>query len=100
MDTNARIRELMDKHGWTEYRLAKESGLSQSTITNIFKRNTVPSITTLESICQGFGITLSQFFAKENMVELTEEQKEFFNAWALLTKEQKELLFNLMKNMK
>ena len=34
-----RIRQLMAERGWTIYRLAQESGLSQTTISNIFKRN-------------------------------------------------------------
>ena len=34
-----RIRQLMDERGWTIYRLAQESKLSQTTISNIFKRN-------------------------------------------------------------
>ena len=75
MDVLERLRVLLDERGWTEYRLAKECGLSESTIANIFRRNSVPSITTLESICNGFGITLSQFFADDNMVELTPQAK-------------------------
>ena len=100
MDANGRIRRLMDERKWTEYRLAKESGLSQSTIANLFKRNTVPSISTLESICSGFGITLAQFFCEGNMVELSDEQKELFEGWVSLTSEQKRVLLELIKNMK
>ena len=73
MNTNERILQLLRERNWTEYRLAKESGLSQSTISNLFKRNTTPSIPTLEAICNGFGITLSQFFSDGNIVELSEE---------------------------
>ena len=68
MDTNDRLRRLLDERGWTEYRLAKQCGLSLSTIANIYRRNTVPSVATLEVICKGFGITLSQFFAEGEMV--------------------------------
>jgi len=100
MDTNKRIEQLMSDRRWTEYRLAKESGLSQSTIANLFKRNTVPSISTLESICNGFGITLAQFFCEGNMVELTEEQQDLFNRWISLSAEQKRVLLELIKNMK
>jgi len=100
MDTNARIRQLMNERQWSEYRLAKQSGLSQSTVANLFKRNTVPSVTTLESICKGLGITLAQFFQEGNMVELSDEQQELFNRWMTLTLEQKSLLFKLIKNMK
>ena len=100
MDTNERIRQLMNERHWSEYRLAKESGLSQSTIANLFKRNTVPSVSTLESICRGFGITLSQFFCEGNMIELSDEQRDLFGKWVTLTHEQKQLLFELIKNMK
>ena len=98
--TNYRIKKLMYERNWTEYRLSKESQLSQSTIANLFKRNTVPSVTTLEAICSGFGITLAQFFCEGNIVELTEEQKELFDRWLTLTKEQKQLLFDLIKHLK
>ena len=100
MDAKARIRELMAERKWSEYRLAIASGLSQSTVANIFNRNTTPSVATLESICAGFGITLAQFFAEGEMVELTEEQREMFSAWSTLTKEQKEALQQLILGMK
>ena len=100
MDAKARIRQLMDERKWTEYRLAIASGLSQSTVANIFNRNTTPSVATLESICAGFGISLAQFFAEGELVELTQEQKEMFAAWATLTKPQKEALRQLIDVMK
>ena len=72
-------------------KLAKASGLSESTIANIFKRNTVPSVSTLEQICNGFGTTLSQFFAEGDMVEMTPDLKDLFDNWRNLTKEQKRI---------
>lgn len=93
MDVNSKLRRLMDAKGWTMYRLAKESGLSQNTVINIFRRNTVPSIDTLESICKkGFGITLSNFFAEENESEMTPEWKSLYEVWLLLSSDQKALL--------
>ncbi len=100
MDAKQRIRQLMDERQWSEYRLAIASGLSQSTVANIFNRNTMPSVSTLESICGGFGITLAQFFAEGNLVELTQEQQEMFAAWSTLTKAQKEVLRQLIDVMK
>jgi transcriptional regulator with XRE-family HTH domain len=103
LNVNMRIKQLMDERGWTEYKIARMSGLSQSTVTNLFKRNTVPSIPTLEAICQGFGLTLAQFFADSNMsgmVELTLEQRDLFVRWIALTEAQKNLLYELIKNMK
>ena len=100
MDTNERILKLMEERNWTEYRLAKASGLSQSTISNLFKRNTTPSIPTLEAICNGFGITLAQFFSEGSLVELSDEQKNFFDAWVSLTADEKDLINQLVQKFK
>lgn len=100
MDPNVKLRELLDQNGMTEYRLSINSGLSQSTIKNIFKRNTVPSIPTLEAICGGLGITLSQFFAEGEMVEITPDLSELFQAWRFLTPAQKEALLHLLYTMR
>lgn len=76
MDVVCHILELMEEYGWTEYRLAKKSGLPPSTIANIFHRNTIPGISTLETICDAFGISLSQFFSESDFVSLTPGQTE------------------------
>lgn len=99
MDVHVRLRQLLQERGWTEYRLSKECGLSQSTIGNIFRRNNVPSIATIETICKGFGITLSQFFAEGEMVEFTPELKELFDNWVNLTPNQKAAVLQLLKAM-
>ena len=99
VDTLSKLRRMMEERGWTAYRLSKESGLSESTLANIFKRNTVPSIATLEAICGAFGITLSQFFAEQNMVELTPELKELFDNWVALTPDQKQAALQMLQAM-
>ena len=99
MDVHVRLRQLLQERGWTEYRLSKECGLSQSTIGNIFRRNNVPSIATLETICKGFGITMSQFFAEGEMVEFTQELKELCDNWVNLTPNQKAAVLQLLKAM-
>ena len=96
MDTLQRLHQLLDERGWSEYRLAKNCGLSISTIANIYHRNTIPSISTLEAICASFGISLSQFFAEGEMVELTPELKELFDNWVNLTPQQKDAVLQTM----
>ena len=100
MDTHARLQRLLRERGWTEYKLSKECGLSQSTIGNIFRRNTVPSVATLERLCKGFGITLSQFFAETDMVELTPDLKELFDCWVCLTPNQKSAALQMLRAMR
>ena len=100
MDTLERIRNLLIERNWTEYKLAKEAGLPQSTISTLFRRNNLPAIPTLEAICGGLGITMSQFFAEQELVELTAEQRAFFNDWAVLSPEDKLLVEQLVKKLK
>lgn len=92
MDTLAKLQKLIQERGWSEYRLAQECGLNVSTIANIYRRNTMPTITTLEAICAGFGITLAQFFAEGDMVELTPALEQLVEAWKPLTDEQKKVV--------
>lgn len=99
MDAKERIKQIMKSKNISEYRLAKLSGLSQSTISNIFNRNTAPTIPTIEAICNGLGISMSQFFAEDTQTDvyLSEEQREMFDAWSTLTAEQKEVINDLIK---
>lgn len=101
MDVIKRINDLMSERGWSAYKLAQASGLSPSTIANIYRRNTVPSLTTLEILCKAFGISLSQFFAEnDSFVPLTAEQKQLFDKWANLTPSQKKLIEGLISEFK
>jgi len=100
MDTNMRIRHFMNARGWTVYRLAIESRLSQATLANIFRRNTEPRISTLNAICITFGITLAQFFQEGTLVDLSDDQMYLFDRWLTLTPTQKELMFGVIDNMK
>lgn len=101
MDVIKRIDILMKERNWSNYKLAAESGLSSSTIANIYRRNTTPSISTLESICSAFGITLAQFFTEDSYtVQLNSEQRDLFVRWVSLTDNQKELIYKLIQEMK
>lgn len=60
-----RVTQLREERNWTLYRLAKEADISYSTLSNTFHRNNVPSVSTLMRICDGFGITMSEFFDEE-----------------------------------
>ena len=100
LDPILRLRELMNSRGWSEYRLAKESKLSMSTISNIFHRGSIPSIPTLETLCITFGISLGQFFSDgDEPISLTPEQKELLDNWSTLSDQQRHLVKELLKNM-
>lgn len=97
MDVKRRLQDLIDERGWTIYRLAKEAGISCSTIRNAFKRGTEPSISTLEALCGGVGILLAQFFNTDDSSDLTHEQQEILHDWNLLDSENKEAIEHIIK---
>ena len=100
MDVTQKLMLILEDRGWSEYRLAKESNLPHSTVLNIFHRNNQPSISTLEAMCNGLGITLAQFFTEdESLVMLTEEQKEILEKYEALSKAQKEMIVDLLNVM-
>ena len=58
-----RLTELLDERGMTQYRLNASSGVPKSTIGNIVNC-TFDSVKlrVIHELCQGFGISLSDFF--------------------------------------
>ena len=100
MNVTERIEQLLAQRGWSVYRLGKESGLSQSTLAHVFRKDSEPTISTLETICKALGITLSQFFAEGTFVALTAEQRDILDKWATMSEEQKQLVLGMIANMK
>ena len=92
-----RLKELQQRHGWSDYKIAKEAGLSPHTVSNIYRRNNTPSLVTLEALCKAFGITMAQFFAEGEMIEVTPELRTLFDKWTTLTEEQKAALWQILK---
>lgn len=100
MDILEKITRLRLERNWTEYELAERSGLTQSTISSWYRKKLIPSIPSLEHICDAFGITLSQFFSEETEIfSINAEQKEKLDKLNRLTKEQEQTLFTFLDSM-
>ena len=99
-DILASITRLRSDRGWTEYQLAERSGLPQSTISSWYRKNMIPTVPSLEKICDAFGITLSQMFAEGDApVSLTPSQKKLLENWSRLTPEVQDALLELMNKI-
>ena len=92
-----RLEQLLKERGWTKYKLSKESGLGESTISNMFARNTIPSLSTLEAVCEGFNISIAEFFSEGRLVEMDDEQQELLQSWAALTEDEKSAVMHTIK---
>ncbi|MBQ7642576.1 MAG: helix-turn-helix transcriptional regulator [Clostridia bacterium] len=65
-DVLDKIEELRNERGWSKNKLALEAMITQSTLNNLYIRNSEPKLSTLRAICGAFGITLSDFFKNEH----------------------------------
>ena len=100
MDCLERIRYLLKERGWCVYRLAQEAGVPQSTLANLFLRNNMPTIPTLERICQALGITLGEFFAEEpTLPSQGELTAQLLGEWEKLSPSQRQLVLELVRQL-
>ena len=99
-DVLGRITEERQKRGWTEYTLAKNAGITQSTISGWYRNQLTPSIPSLERICKGLGISMAQFFSpiQSNQL-LTEDQEVLLCEWSRLNPTQRQAIIALLKTL-
>lgn len=72
----ARILELCKEHKITVNKLATISGITQSTLSNITGgRNNSTTISTIQKLCDGLGITIEEFFHSELFHNIEQEVK-------------------------
>ena len=100
MDVLKRINQLRINRDWSIYRLSVESGISQSTLTNMFNRGTLPSVTTLECLCEAFKITMSDFFLEENENSSKDLEKEFLTLYHQISPEAQNSILVLLRELK
>lgn len=96
-----RIRELCDKKHMSMYALSQKTNISQSSLSNLMKRGSIPTVFTLDRICEGLDITLAQFFAEsDERPDLTEEQKCVLQRWDSLSDREKKAVETYVRGIK
>lgn len=71
-----RIMELCEERHMSIHRLSIESAVSPSSIKNIlYGKSKNPGIVTIKMLCDGFGITLTDFFNTQEFLRLEQEIK-------------------------
>lgn len=96
-----KIDSLMKERGWSMYRLAKESGIPYSSLNSLFLKNNHPTIPTLEKICAGLHITMSEFFDdstpyRADTFRFSKEELEFLNRFHELPEKRKKALMGYL----
>lgn len=93
MDTGKRIKELRERAGFTQNKLAEWAGVSQSHLRRVELGQQDITIRQLQLVCDGLGITLAEFF------NVGEETESLSDVTAKLTPKQKQLLTEFLKSI-
>ena len=96
-----RIEQLCDHKNMTHYRLAKNAGIHQSSLTVLLNRSSTPSIHTLNKICKGFDLSLSHFFSNERRdIDLTGSKNYIIDVWSKVEEYDRKLIMAYLDGIK
>lgn len=88
-----RILELCEERRISIYKLAQLSDIPRTTLNNTISEDRMPTIPTIEKVCDGLDITLAQFFSSEKLYpDLTDDQQQILISWEALSPDKKRLL--------
>lgn len=101
MDVKQRIKSILKQNDLSIYGLATKADLSTACINNWYgKRGYEPSLSALQKIGDALEIPLSQLlYDGDNLIPADDLLSEFFDAWILLTPEQRQALTDTAKSM-
>lgn len=93
MNVGDRIKELRERSGFTQNKLAEWAGVSQTHLRRVELGQQDITIGQLRMVCDGLGVTLSEFF------NVNEEEESLTDVIAKLTPKQKQLLIDFLKSI-
>lgn len=85
-----KIEQLMNQRKWSIYKLAKESKIPYSSLNHMLKHKHTPTFKTIIKICDGFNITLSEFFYDKSS---SKDDRLLYN-WYLIDDTSKDMVLN------
>lgn len=99
-DAIKRIQELCTERNWSYYQLSKVSGIAYSTLSTMINKQNAPTLPTLQKLCSGFGISLTDFFEPDRSgLFLTKDQSECLSLFTALSLEDKRLALAYLKGL-
>ena len=94
------IIALCKKRDMSKYRLAQITGISQSSIGKIIAKESLPSMPTLEKICDALGVTMAQFFDEKHVpINLTKSQQEVLKIWDSLDEKEQMVVMSMLRGL-
>ncbi len=93
MEVGARIRELRERAGFTQNKLAEWAGVSQTHLRRVELGQQDITVGHLQLVCDALGISLKDFF------NISDDKEEISVAMSNLTPRQKSLLIEFLKSL-
>ncbi|MCI8729533.1 MAG: helix-turn-helix domain-containing protein [Clostridia bacterium] len=93
MNVGDRIKELRERSGFTQNKLAEWAGVSQTHLRRVELGQQDITIGQLRMVCDGLGVTLAEFF------NVNEQEESLTDVIAKLTPKQKQLLIDFLKSI-
>lgn len=99
MDVVEKIDKLRKEKGWSVNKLASESLLTQSTVSNMFKSGAATKLSTLQAICDALEITLPDFFYENESSAINPKNLELITFYNQLDSEKQKVIYDLIKSL-
>ena len=97
----AKIDSLRVEESLSIYELSLRANLSINTLNDLFKKRSVPSIRTLNRLCDSLGIPLWELFVFDNVdFPLNNNEKELIAKYRKMSDASKRIMFALFDHMK
>ena len=96
-----RLNELMKERNLTRYKLGKITGITQASLSTIMSGKCAPSLSTIDKLCTGLGINVSDLFNmdEERPYILSAEERDALRHWNELDKTQKKMAIAFTQGM-
>lgn len=96
-----RLTELMTERNLSRYKLGKITGITQASLSTILSGKCAPSLSTIEKLCTGLGINVSDLFNMndEKPYIISAEEKEALRYWNEMDKTQKKMAIAFAQGM-
>jgi len=100
MTIQERILELLEKKGWSKYKLAQETGLYQTTVYDWFNDyGYTPDRKSIELICAAMDISIIEFYSGIDDGELTGEQTLLLQLFDKVPENKRQVVFDLLRTL-
>lgn len=98
MDIVKRINDLLGSKDWSIHQLSLESDVPRSVLYRVMAHEVSPTYETIIKICDGFSITISEFFNEEKTPQADEVL--LLNRYRSLDKNSKKVILIMIDNLK